>query len=315
VRVLVVTNLWPTPERPASGGFVRDQVEALGAIDGVDVELFTFDWGAKAYVAAARELRRRYRGEEFDVIHSHYGLGGVAAEALRGAPHVVTFHGTDLAHPKVGPLSRRLAKRIALAAPVSASLAREGLPDLPTAVLPCGVNLDRFRRIDRHEARIDLGLDPEGRYLLFPADPGRPEKRYDLALELAETLRVELLHYEQRPPEEVPLLINAANAVVAPSDREGFGMAPLEALACDVPILSTDVGIAPVALAGIRGTLAAPFDLERWSLIAARHLEARYPRVEGRARAALFDRNRFAARVLMAYQDVLAADRRRRGHR
>jgi teichuronic acid biosynthesis glycosyltransferase TuaC len=306
VRVLVVTNLWPTPERPASGGFVRDQVEALRALDGVDVELFTFGHGAREYVRAARELRRRYKGERFDVIHAHYGLAGISAMALRTAPHVVTFHGTDLAHPRVGPLSRVLARVIDLPAPVSASLARAGLPDVRTAVLPCGVNLDRFARIDRREARRRLGLDPERRYLLFPADPARPEKRHDRAAELAEAVGVELLHYDRRPPEEVPLLINAATAVIAPSEREGFGMAPLEALACDVPVLSTDVGIAPLALSGIAGTLAAPFDLTTWRAVLDPHLEVDDPRVDGRARAALFDRNRFATRVLMAYRDVLS---------
>jgi glycosyltransferase involved in cell wall biosynthesis len=307
MRVLVVTNLWPTPERPASGGFVRDQVEALRGLDGVEIELFTFDQGARAYLSAARELRRRYAGERFDVIHAHYGLAGIAAQALRGAPHVVTFHGTDLAHPQVGPMSRALARRIALAAPVSASLARGGLPHLDrTAVLPCGVNLDRFRRIDRREARTRLGLDPDRPYLLFPADPQRPEKRHDRAQQLATAAGVELLHYERRPPDEVPLLINAANAVLAPSEREGFGLAALEALACDVPVLSTDVGIAPLALAGVAGTLAAPFDQERWRAVLEPHLTAADPRVDGRARAGLFDRNRFAARVLMAYRDVLA---------
>jgi glycosyltransferase involved in cell wall biosynthesis len=308
VRVLVVTNLWPTPERPASGGFVRDQVEALRALDDVEVELFTFGLGARAYVGAARELRRRYKRERFDVIHAHYGLAGISASALRTAPHVVTFHGTDLAHPKVGPLSRALARAIALPAPVSASLARSSLPGIRCAVLPCGVNLDRFARIDRREARRRLGLDPERRYLLFPADPARPEKRHDRAAELAEAVGVELLHYDRRPPEEVPLLINAASAVVAPSEREGFGMAALEALACDVPVLSTDVGIAPLVLSGVAGTLAAPFDVATWRAVLDPHLEADDPRVDGRARAALFDRNRFAARVLMAYRDVLSAE-------
>src|SRR3954454_15185858 len=89
MRVLVVTNLWPTAERPASGGFVRDQVEALRALDGVDLELFTFGRGSRAYGAAARELRRRYKGERFDVIHAHYGLAGWSSLAKRGAPHVV----------------------------------------------------------------------------------------------------------------------------------------------------------------------------------------------------------------------------------
>ena len=59
MRVLVVTNLWPTPASPARGGFVRDQVEALRSIDGLEVELFTFGLGTGEYVRAARELRRR----------------------------------------------------------------------------------------------------------------------------------------------------------------------------------------------------------------------------------------------------------------
>jgi teichuronic acid biosynthesis glycosyltransferase TuaC len=307
MRVLVVTNLWPTPERPASGGFVRDQVEAMRAIDGLDVELFTFGTGARAYVAAARELRRRYAHEHFDVIHAHYGLAGWSSLALSGSPHVVTFHGTDLQHPAVGPLSRLLAGRIDLPAPVSATLARVGLPDHrgPVAILPCGVNLERFASMPRRIARERLGLDPDGPYLLFPADPARPEKRYDRARALAQQAGVELLHYENRPPQEIPLLINAANAVLVTSEREGFGLAALEALACDVPVMSTEVGIARLALEGVEGTLCAPFAESTWRATLAPHLLAVEPRVDGRRRAALFDRNRLAMRVFCAYQDVL----------
>src|SRR4051812_19134449 len=308
MRVLVVTNLWPTPESPARGGFVRDQVEALQQIEGLDVEVFTFGIGSKEYLRAAVEARRRYKGRSFDVVHAHYGLCGWTALSITGAPHVVTFHGTDLAHRWVGPLSRALARLIALPAPVSASLARDGLPrhgpDL--AVLPCGVNLDRFRRIDRHEARSALGLDPDAPYLLFPADPARAEKRFDRARELADRAGVELLKYERRAPEEVPLMINAANAVLVTSDREGFGLAPLEALACDVPVLATDVGIASLALEHVEGTLCAPFGAAKWAAALAPHLAAADPRIEGRSRAALFDRNRLAERVFRAYNDLAA---------
>jgi glycosyltransferase involved in cell wall biosynthesis len=309
MRVLVVTSMYPTPSRPSLGGFVRDQVEALRQIDGLEVELFAFEpGGARRYARAARDLRRAHGGERFDVVHAHYGLSGWTALALRSrAPLVVTFHGTDLDHPVVGPLSRALARVVDVTAPVSASLARR-LPGAGTTrsapVLPCGVNVDRFRPRDRREARARTGLDPDGRYLLFPADPARPEKRHDRARELAAAAGVELLTYEGLAPELVPDTINAANAVVATSEREGFGLGPLEALACDVPVLSTDVGIAPMALRGVPGTLCAPYDRDSWLAALRAHLETPDPRVAGRARADLFSRTRMAERVFQAYREI-----------
>ena len=309
--------MWPTEERPALGGFVRDQVEALRGIDGLEVELFAFTpaGGARPYLDAARELRRRYRGQSFDVIHAHYGLTAWCTLALRGSARVVTFHGTDLGHRWVGPLSRRVARVVDLPATASGWLARHpghGLAgagvDRRVGVLPCGVNLARFERSDRREARERLGLDPDGRYLLFPADPARPEKRHDRADELARATGATLLTYDATPPADVPLLINAANAVVVTSDREGFGLAALEALACDVPILATDVGIAPLALDGIDGTLVAPFDRDRWAATLRPHLDAPDPRIAGRARAALFDSNRLAARVFEAYRALTGTE-------
>ena len=187
MRVLLVTGMYPTPARPGFGGFVRDQVESLRALGGVEVEVFAIEGaGSGRWVAAARELRRRYRGERFDLVHAHYGLAGWSALAIRGVPHLVTFHGTDLAHPVVGRMSRALAR---IDRPPGARVGepgrRRGLPGAgttrPAPVLPTGVNLDRFGRRDRAEARARLGLDPGRPYLLFPADPARPEKRHDRA--------------------------------------------------------------------------------------------------------------------------------------
>jgi teichuronic acid biosynthesis glycosyltransferase TuaC len=322
MRVLIVTNMWPTEERPALGGFVRDQVEALRRIDGLEVELFAFapGGGARPYLDAARELRRRYRGQSFDVVHAHYGLTAWCTLVLRGAPRVVTFHGTDLGHRRVGPLSRMVARLVDLPATASGSLARHpwhGIPgagvDRRVAVLPCGVNLDRFERTDRREARERLGLDPDGRYLLFPADPARPEKRFERAEELARAAGATLLSYKATPPSDVPLMINAANAVVITSEREGFGLAVLEALACDVPALSTDVGVAPLALTGVPGTYVGPFDRDVWLAALRPHLDDPDPRVPGRARAALFESNRMAMRVFQAYRAITEAGAVRRG--
>ena len=82
------------------------------------------------------------------------------------------------------------------------------------------------------------------------------------------------------------LWFNAANAVLVTSDYEGFGMVCVEALACEVPVLSTPVGIAPFILDGLDGALCAPFDLDAWSAAARPLLDSPDPRVDGAGRAA-----------------------------
>ena len=308
MRALVVTNMHPSTARPALGRFVADQVAALRRLEDVEVELFAFPPGLRSYPRAARALRRRYRGQRFDVVHAHFGLTTWPALAVRGAPHVVTFHGTDLAHPRSGALSRAALRAVALAATVSASLARERIPGAGlrrrVAVLPCGVDVTRFRPLPRGDARTRLGLDPDAPCLLFPADPARAEKRFDRVRRLAG--EVPLLTLGDVHPDEVPLWVNAANAVLVPSEREGFGLAVLEALACDVPVLATPVGVAPLALDGIAGAHCGPFEETAWRRALEPHLAAADPRIAGRGRAELFSADRMAERVLVAWRAIAA---------
>jgi glycosyltransferase involved in cell wall biosynthesis len=215
------------------------------------------------------------------------------------------LHGTDLRHPRTRRLTLAALGRLDLVATASASLAGE-IPgagtDRRVAVLPCGVSLERFRPVDRAQARTALGLDPAAPLLLFPADPARAGKRFDLACQAAGDTRLATLG--AAAPDDVALWINAANAILVPSDAEGFGLAVLEALACDVPVLATPVGIHPVALAGVEGTLCAPFDAPAWQAALAPHVAAGDPRVEGRARAALFSAERMAERVAVAWRAI-----------
>jgi glycosyltransferase involved in cell wall biosynthesis len=311
MRALVVTHMWPSPARPEHGVFVRDQVEALRAEPGVEVDVRSFPPGALNYLRAAWKLRGAARRQAIDVVHAHYGLSGWSALAARGRRSVVTFHGTDLRHPLVGPMSRLLARRVTLPATASASLARSGLPRAgrrPVAVLPCGVDMQRFRPLDRTEARSTLALERDRPLILFPASPRRPVKRYDRAGTLARRAPdARLIALDGVDPNEVPLWLNAANAVVIPSDDEGFGLAALEALACNVPVLSTPVGVAPLALAGIGGALCAPYGEDVWTEALRPALTSKDPRVEGRSRAELFSSKRMATRVAVAYRELVDA--------
>jgi glycosyltransferase involved in cell wall biosynthesis len=308
VRALVVSNMLPAPAHPERGRFVRDQVAAL-RLDGLQVELYEFPPGGRALPRAARELRRRFAGERFDVVHAHFGLSAWPALAVPARVRALTVHGTDVRHPCTRVATRAVLGLIDLLAAVSPALARE-LPGRAARrraqVLPCGVDLERFGPLPRGQARAELGLDPERPYLLFGADPARPEKRFDRARALARAVGVELLELGAVAPERVPLWVNAANAVLVPSEREGFGLVALEALACEVPVLATPVGVHPDALAGVQGTLCAPFDVERWRAALEPHLKAPDPRVPaGRASAARYSARAMAAQVADAWRAAL----------
>src|SRR5579875_2261244 len=212
MRALIVTNMYPSPSAPARGSFVRDQVEALRRLPGTEVELYAFaPGGGSPYPRAAAELRRRYRPRRFDVIHAHFGLTTWAALALRGAPHVVTLHGTDLVVRRSRAATLAALPLVDLVAPVSDTLAALLPPRLVRGkceVLPCGVDLRRFAVLDRGEARRRLGLAPGQRYVLFPADPARPEKRFDRAQAAVAGLGLRVLTLGGISPEQVPLWVN-----------------------------------------------------------------------------------------------------------
>jgi teichuronic acid biosynthesis glycosyltransferase TuaC len=306
VRALVVSNMLPDAAHPARGRFVRDQVEALRRIDGVEVDLFEIETGKVGLVRGAWELRRRYGRAEFDVVHAHYGLTAWPALAVRARVRALTVHGTDLSHPRTRELTRKAIPKMDLLAAASAPLA-ERLPvgRERAQVLPCGVDLVRFEPLPRAATRAELQVDPAEPFVLFPASPTRPEKRYDDALTLARDAGVEVLALGGAAPELMAKWINAANAIVVPSEREGFGLAVLEALACDVPVLATPVGIHPEALGGVAGTLCAPFELRAWREALAPHLRDPDPRIEGRAHAKPYSADAMAERVLAAWHDTL----------
>jgi teichuronic acid biosynthesis glycosyltransferase TuaC len=303
VRALVVSNMLPDPAHPERGSFVRDQVAALRTLGDLDVQLYEFAPGAGALGRAALALRRRHR-ERFDVVHAHFGLTAWPALGVRADVRALTLHGTDLRHPRTRLLTRAALPTIDLLAVVSAGLQRE-LPARArqrAQVLPCGVDLQRFAPLPRAQARAKLGLEAQRPYLLFAADPDRAEKRHDRASELATDLGVQLLTLGGVDPARVPLWINAANAVLVPSEREGFGLAVLESLACDVPVLATPVGIHEQALHDLPGTLCAPFDLASWRAALHGPLAASDPRVDGRARAERYSATRMAERVAAAWR-------------
>ncbi len=310
VRALVVSNMWPTAQRPALGTFVRDQVQALRRRDDVEVEVHTFPPGGRHYATAIPGLARR-RG--YDVVHAHFGLTALPALAAGGTVRGVTLHGTDMIAPRSRKVTLAVLPRYDVVG-VPSEHARSYLPPAQAKraqILPCGIDLHTFVPIDRAEARRALGLDPARPFVLFPYDPARAVKRHDRAVLAAGTHPLQSLGYETR--DRMRLWLNAASVVLCPADWETFGMAAVEAVACGTTVIATPTGVHAAALDPIDWCRATPFDAQEWSALVDRAMTEDAQHKDGPQRAAPWSSDTMAQHLVDAWKAAAGARRHRQG--
>jgi len=259
VKVLVVTNMWPSAERPHWGAFVRSQADSLAAL-GCENTLYEIRGyrSSMEYFRAMSEVPRAARACGAELVHAHYGLSGAAASRVR-LPLVVSFCGDDLlgrpdAHGKLTFKSRALlpvshhAARRADAVIVKSEEMRRAIASIPDVdVIPNGVDLARFAPEPRAAARAALGWRDAGHVLLFAADPHELRKNFPLAAATraaltARGLDVRLESVHGRPQADMARAMNAADVLLLPSFHEGSPNVVKEAMAVGLPVVAAPVG-------------------------------------------------------------------------
>jgi teichuronic acid biosynthesis glycosyltransferase TuaC len=262
MRVLAVTNMYPTPDDPGFGAFVADQMDWVARC-GINVAIEFIDGrrDRSAYLRGLRQVRRRASRDRFDLVHAHYGLVGFLA-SFQSLPLVVSFCGDDLLGTPDGargitPMSRlqralsRYAARHAHEIVCKSDQLRAALPrqrDRTRAhVLPNAVDTTRFRPGDRFAARQRLGLHPSEPLVLFPHTPGVARKRLDRAQAAVAALErrgiaARLWMVQGVPHAQMPDYYHAADCLLLTSEQEGSPNVVKEALCCDLPVVSVEVG-------------------------------------------------------------------------
>lgn len=217
--------------------------------------------GPREYLRfAARALREG--ASDVDLVHVHYGLIAPVALAQPTRPVVVTLWGSDLMGPDwLAGLSRSSARFsdavVVPSMPMSDRLAT------PHDVVPFGVDTALFRPIDRAAARERVGWDPDDRVVLFPYAPDRPVKNYPLAQRVVDRVpNATLRPVSGVAHDEIPYYLNASDALLVTSERESGPMVIREAAACNVPVVSRDVGFARDVLDGVAPSVVADDEVD-----------------------------------------------------
>jgi len=327
LSILAVTNMYPTASRPTQGIFVQEQVNGLREI-GIPVTVFYVDRagrGMSVYFAMLRKLRAIVEDLRPTLVHVMYG-GMMACRATGQewrCPTIVTFHGSDLLGENFSGFRRkwiarygihcshRAARRADGVIVVSQRLKQalpKGLDESKVRVIPCGINLDRFKPQDQGACRRQLGWEPGPFHVLFPSNNNDPVKRPELAAATVELLnitgiRAELHSMHGVPNPEVPVWMNASDVLLLTSAHEGSPTVVKEALACGLPVVSVDVGDVSERIAGIEGCHIASDDPRD---LAARlvSVKRRGGRAKGRARLEGLGVRQIAGRLEGFYRET-----------
>lgn len=246
IREMHVLNL--TNKQPP---FYRDQVTGVEAL-GVTTEQLVVPerhdlnspWRLTDYIRFFPMVHRTVE-DRFDLVHANYGLTAPMALSQRKLPVVLTLWGTDLYGP-LQHVSRTLAPHCDAVIVMSEQMKTD--LGLDATVIPHGVDLDRFVPIERSVARDAVGWDSDTYHVLFPYDTERPEKGYPRARRIVDAAAeeldtpVELSVVTGVPQKQFVEYLNAADTLLLTSEYEGSPNVVKEALACNLPVVSTDVG-------------------------------------------------------------------------
>jgi glycosyltransferase involved in cell wall biosynthesis len=248
---------------------VKREVESLRQI-GLQVDVFHYQggWSPVAYARATAQFHRQLRNQAYDLVHIRFGQCGIVALTQRRLPIVVRFGGSDLlgwrdedghepiASKLLRAVSRTVARRATEVIIVSESMASQ-LPERRYHVIPSGIDLEQFRPINPAAARAQLGLPAHRKLILFAANPERRVKRFDVAQAamalLDPALDAELVVAANVGHEQMPLYMSACDVLLLTSDHEGSPNVVKEALACNLPVVSVDVGDVRERLDGLPG--------------------------------------------------------------
>ncbi len=297
------------------GIVVRNQGESLRKA-GINLDFLTIDSGFWGYLKAVYRIRRKYNNGKYDLVHAHYGLSAISASLAGNFPLVVSLMGSDAYLVWPFRFMTKILSRFRWGATiVKTEDIKDRLHLYEAVVIPNGVDIETFKPIDKNFARKHLNINQDDKVAVFISPKTRPEKNLPLAKRAVSSVKsynVNLLHIHDTPNSEIPFYLNAADLILVTSSREGSVNVIKEAMACNCPIVATDVGDISWVIGTTEGCVIADPDENDLSNKITLVLESGR-RTDGRNRIISLGLNSgaIAERITMKYNEVLERHKRK----
>lgn len=243
---------------------------------GLDINYFVVNGkGFGGYLKSIPRLKSWIKENDYDLIHAHYGVSGIIALlSFTDIVKIISLMGDDVLGSKLknGKISffgslitkivRTSLKYFDVIIVKSDEMAKK-IPSYHPVIIPNGVSFEKFYPMDKHVARKKLNIDLNEIIILFPADKKRVEKNYPLLDQAVQQLKIDnlkIIWFDNVPHDETIYYYNAADIVVLTSMHEGSPNAIKEAMACNIPIVATDVGDIRAVIGNTAGCYLTTFD-------------------------------------------------------
>lgn len=287
--------------------FVHEQIESIKKDFDIEYDFYPIKGkGITGYLKNISQLKKKISSFKPDLVHAHFGLSGLLAVLQRKVPVVITFHGSDINLDSIRPLSMIAAKLSKYNIYVSDKIFKKIKLNNKGSVIPCGINLDVFYPIDMAVAREKLNMNPDRKYILFSSTFDRAEKNSSLAFSALKKLKMncELIELKNKCRSDVNLLLNASDLLLLTSVSEGSPQVIKEAMACNCPIVATDVGDIREVINGTDGCCITSFDPE--DVAQKIKLTLQFNRkTNGRDKIINFDNKLISEKVYSVYKKVV----------
>ncbi len=286
--------------------FIYDQIKAIEDLHhDIQFEIFALKRkGLVGYMHEFGKLMDIIHQFKPNIIHAHGGHIGFLCIFQRKVPVVITFHGSDINKIPNRFISFMAALFSASCIFVSKNLKKK-LPFIRGEIIPCGVDLSIFYPINSKEAKKQLGMNPDQKYILFPSSFDNEIKNFPLAQSVMHNFPdYQLMEISNRTRKEVNLLLNGSEALLMTSFSEGSPQTIKEALACNVRIVSVDVGDVREQLKEVDGCFCCQYNQEELTEKLKKSLAAPRP-TKGRKRAENYSNIKIAETIYAIYNQIL----------
>jgi glycosyltransferase involved in cell wall biosynthesis len=300
--------------------FIKEQAEATEK-QGISIEYYTIvGKGLFGYLSNLNKLKNKIKQYNPDIIHAHYGLSGLLSSFVKkNKPLITTFHGNDvnpiITGGKLHNINIFFSKIASLNSDYlihvnSSFIDKINLPKKKYSIIPCQVNLETFYQMNKENARNQLGFSNEVNYVLFSSSFDIGIKNYSLALKaLCSIPNIKLIELKGYSRREVNLLLNACDIGLLTSLNEGSPQFIKEAMACNCPVVSTDVGDVKLLFGETEGCFLTSFDPDDVAMKIKLALDFAYKvgRTKGRDRIIelFLDSESIAKKIIDIYKKVL----------